>query len=195
MNFTDCRSLLLVCLLLPAACKTSSPPPPARVGDWRIAGASNALLASRDGGDFGDTDVFRGGVSAGRMISETLMLEGVATFEDSKAEDSAGNDTNLRTFSVGGGVRYYFDTQSASRPYIGVQGGIAAVDVDDDLTTIDDSDTAPFARAGIGLESFLNEHAALDIGLVYERIFNVELNSVEDDMSTVAGMIGLSVWL
>jgi len=188
-------AVALLAGLLSTACQTSGPVRPASIGDWRVAGASNALIASRDGGDFGDTDTIRGGISGGRFFTDEMMWEGVVTLEDTKAENSAGADTDAQVFTLGGGVRYYFDTVSASRPYAVAQAGLARLDVDDDVTGVDDSDTAPFLRVGGGLESFLNEHIAVDFGVMYERIFDLDLESANDDISTLAAMVGISVWL
>ena len=195
MRFARSRFVLLVSLALFASCKMAQSVRPAKVGDWRVNGQSNALLSTRDGGDLGDTDTFQVGASAGRFISEGWMLEGIGTLEATKEEDAGGNDTDIMIFTIGGGVRYYFDTQSPSRPYAGIQGGIASLDLDDDSTGIDDSDTAPFVRAVGGIEMFLNDHAAIDVGVSFEEIFDLELVSVEDDLQTISAFVGLSIWL
>jgi hypothetical protein len=178
-----------------ASCKMAQTVRPAAVGDWRVNGQSNAMISSTDGGDLGDTDEFRIGASAGRFVSPGWLLEGVGTLDAKKEEDSAGNDRDTTIFTVGAGVRYYFDTVSPTRPYAALQGGIASIDLDDDATGIDDSDTAPFARIAGGVELFLNDHVSVDIGLAYERIFDIEIVDVSDDLSTFAGYVGLSVWL
>jgi hypothetical protein len=195
MSLVRFGSALLVGLVLCTSCRLAQNVRPAQVGDWRINGQSNALLSTQDGGDLGDKDTFRVGASAGRFIAENWMLEGIGTLEATKQENSNGDDTDTQVFTVGAGARYYFDTQSPSRPYGVVQAGIANVDIDDDATGIDDSDTAPFVRVAGGIELFLNDYAAVDLGLAFEQIFDLEIAATEDDLTTVSGFVGLSIWL
>ena len=195
MRFVRSGSVLFAALALLPACKMAQNVRPAQIGDWRINGQSNAMLSSQDGGDLGDKDTLRLGASAGRFVADGWMLEGIGTLEATKEEDSAGNDRDVTIFTVGAGARYYFDTQSTTRPYAAVQGGIASIDLDDDATGIDDSDTAPFARLAGGVELFLNDNVSVDLGVAFERIFDLEIVDVSDDLTTISGYVGLSVWL
>ena len=195
MKHPGMRTILCASLLLAASCRIAQSVRPASVGDWRVNAQSNAMLATRDGGDFGDTDALRAGASAGKFIADGWMLEGVGTLEFASEEDTAGNDQDVQILTVGAGVRYYFDTVSPTRPYTGVQAGLAYLDFDDDASGIDDSDTAPFVRVGGGMEMFLNDHVAVDAGLALEHIMDLKLNTAEDDITTVAAFVGLSIWL
>jgi hypothetical protein len=53
---------------------TAPAPPPAADGARRVAGSSGALLASTDGGSFGDRTELRGDVSGGPFVSDTAPL-------------------------------------------------------------------------------------------------------------------------
>jgi len=164
-------------------------------GAWRVAGASRALFSSTDAGDLGDSDSTELLLSAGRMLSGNLMLEGVGLASSSSFEDPSGTDRDIDTTALGLGVRYYLDAQSATRPYVSAAGGFARLDIDDDFSGIDDSDTAPFVRAGAGFEHFLSEAVAIDLGLFLQRIEDLQIENFDNDLDTYGIAIGLSVWL
>lgn len=42
---------------------------------------------------------------------------------------------------------------------------------------------------------FLNDSVAFDFGGSFQRIFDVEIVDVSDDLSTISGYVGLSIWL
>jgi len=164
------------------------------IGDYHVAAGSSGLLQTTDGGDYGDSKEFSMNGSAGKFLSENLLLEGVAFLSSRSAEADNGNDTDATIAALGAGVRYYTDTQSTRRPYFGAAAGLAHVSFDDDGTGIDDSDTTPFLQVHGGLEAFLTNTVAVDLNLFLRDVLELELESAEDDITTFGLAVGLSIW-
>ena len=187
-------SALALSLGLCASCVSFAPRPVA-AGDWHFGGSSSGLWSTTDGGDYGDTDSLDLQVTGGRFVSEQVLVEGVVEIADANLEDSSGDETDLTTFHVGAGARYYAMTDGTSRPYLGLRGGFSHINIDDDFSGTDESDTSPFAEVRLGLESMVSPCAAVDMGISWQEIFSRRLGSLDDDITTFGLFVGFSIWL
>jgi hypothetical protein len=181
-------------LTFTTACMTTAPRP-IQAGDWHFGGSSGGLWSKTDGGDFGDTQTFDAQITGGRFVTDQVHVEGIVGVSDSNFEDSSGDESDVTTMKLGAGARYYPSPEGASRPYIGLRGGFSHINVDDDFTGTDESDTSPFLEARLGLEAMLGANAAVDLGLSWEQIFSRQLGSVDEDFTTFGLFVGFSIWL
>jgi hypothetical protein len=181
-------------LLVVAGCSSTASPRSARAGDWHFDGGTSSLGSRTDGGDFGDVDTISAQIAGGVFVARHLLLEGLLAADHFSFDGDGNVETKLTTASVGAGLRLYSFSEGKTRPYLGLRGGLSHLDVNDEFTGLDDSDTAPFAEARLGLESFLGDTVALDIGLYWQGIFARELRGIEDDISSVGAYVGLSIW-
>ena len=188
-------SALAFLLGLAAACKSTVAPPPSHPGDWHFEGGSSALYSTSNGGDFGDTDVIAFSVEGGQFVLDQLLVEGIVSVNDTNFEDSANNELETTTMQLGVGARYYTNPEGSSRPYLAAQVGFDHFDVNDDFTGADESDTSPFVEARLGLEAFVGNATAVDMGVSWQEVFSRDIGSSSDDISTFGVFVGFSVWL
>lgn len=181
--------------IVAASCGATPTPPPIAAGDGHLAGSSGALVANIDGGDFGETDRIDGQIAAGQFLSSRILLEGIAAYSSTEGEGALGQENEVSFVRAGIGGRYYFETAATTRPYLGLAGGMAGVDIDDGVGIVDDSDTAPFVEARLGMESFLTNSAAMDFGVAWQEILSVDLAGTEEDIRWLGAFVGLSIWL
>lgn len=172
-------------------------PPPAtpqrsargpKEGDWRVAGGSGALFETTDFGG-ADQTVFGLGVSAGKMTTDNLMVEGVFDFSTTEFEVDGGGEASTTRFDLGAGVRYYFDIEGSTKPYARAMGGITFADVE--FGGASDDDTGPFLGIGGGAETFFTEHFSVEYGLRLVQAFGL----FDEDVTTFGLFVGLAVWL
>jgi len=168
-------SVLALLIGLAASCQTPIAPRPAQPGDWHIEGSTSALYTTTQSGDYGDTDTFALRFAGGRFVTDQILVEGLADVNDTTFEDNANNEIRTTAMDLGIGGRYYTTTEGSSRPYLAVNTGFNFVDIHDDFTGSDDSDTSPFVGASLGLEAFVG--------------------SSEDDLATYGVFVGFSLWL
>jgi outer membrane protein len=170
---------------------------PATRGTWVLGGGSSALFESGDGGDFGDSDFLGLSASGGYFLFDGLLLRGTAEWTTESVE-SGGLDLDETTYTLTGGLRYYFVQEKAIRPYLGAAVGISSLDDEIDngaMGVLSDSDTFPILEGELGLEFMIARSVGIDLGLVGRRASSVELFGVEDDLTSLGLVIGLSVWL
>lgn len=187
--------LALFCLA--GAAPAQSEYQPAKAGTWHLAGGSSALLESVDGGDFGDSDVLGLSVSGGYFLADGLLLRGTAEWTTA-SEESGGLDLDETTYTLAGGLRYYFAREKATRPYLGAAVGISSIDEEIDngaMGLLSDSDTFPVIEGELGLEVMIARSVSIDLGLLGRRASSVELFGLEDDLTSIGLVIGISVWL
>lgn len=185
---------LLASVALCCGCATPPAPAPTARGDWHFSGGSRGVFEVQDGGDFGDRDRIAAEASGGRFASERLLLEALLSVSlDSAEDDATGADADTTVLAAGAGLRYYFDSQSLRRPYAGIAGALADFDIDVD-GGIDDSDVVPLVQVRVGLETFLTETVALDVGAGVQHAFGLDLGGVEDDLTTYGVSAGISIW-
>ena len=185
---------LCACAAAPKAAVSSPAEAPAQARTyldedaWRFSGASTASFSNTDIGDVETTTI---GVSAtgGKLISPSLLIEGVFDFENSSTE--AGNaDIDQTELRLGVGARYYFNrTGGSTFPYVRGEAGLAFVDVD--ANGAEDDDSSPYLGIGAGAETFLTQSIALDYGLRFLYAFDV----FDDELTDLALYIGFSVWI
>ena len=161
--------------------------------EWRIAGdLSVGKITSDEYGD--ETDLILG-CSVGKFVAKGLLLQGALSVSHVNAEITSTEDLTQTSWTLGGGLRYYFPTESNVHPYIGGIVGIGTIDVDDESVGFDDSDTSLVLQGRAGIEVSVTESVAVDIGILLEHINDVSLYGVEDDITTLAGVVGFSIWL
>lgn len=188
-------SALALVLGLTAACASTIAPRPSQAGDWHFEGGSSALYSASNGGDYGDTDIIAVEISGGRFVTDQVLVEGIASANDTSFEDNANNTLETTAFELGVGARFYPTPEGASRPYIAAQGGFNNYGINDDFTGADESDTSPFVEARLGLEAFVSSCAAIDMGVSWQEIFSRDIGSSDDDITTFGVFVGFSVWL
>jgi opacity protein-like surface antigen len=196
MTRTLARTSALVLLLSFAASCKGVAPKPVQAGDWHLEGSSAALYSKTDGGDFGDTDTLDVQITGGVFALDQLLVEAIFGVSDSTFEDgSTSDETTTTTMDMGFGARYYPMPEGSSRPYLGIRSGLSHINVDDEFTGLDESDTSPFFEARLGLEAFVSTSAAVDMGVRWQEVFSRDLGSSDDDLSTFGIFLGLSIWL
>ena len=189
------RTSALALLLSLAACRNVAPKPQ-QAGDWHFEGSTSALYSTTDGGDFGDEDTLDLQITGGAFAIDQLLVEGILGISDTTFEAPSGsNETETTTMEIGFGARYYPTTDGASRPYLGIRTGMSHINVDDDFTGTDESDTSPFVEGRLGLEAFVSSAAAIDMGVRWQEVFSRDLGSSDDDLTTFGLFLGFSVWL
>ena len=178
-------------LALSAACTSSEVRPR---GEWRIGGSSDALFESRDGGDFGDEVRYGAELSVGKLIGNGILVEVAAdaSGQDYDSETLGESESSETTALIG--ARYYFDTVSRVNPYLGARFGWRNIDLDSDITGIEAEDDAALWQLQLGVESFLTDNVALEAGVRFEQMYDVELSGEEDEVHTTSALLGLSFW-
>ena len=188
-------TVLALVLGLASSCASPINPRPAQAGDWHIEGDTSALYTTTQGGDYGDTDTFALRFAGGRFVTDQILVEGLAGASDTTFEDNANNELRTTTMELGIGGRYYTTTEGSSRPYIAANTGFNFVDIHDDFTGNDDSDSSPFVGASLGIEAFVGSCAAVDMGFSWQEVFSRNLGSSSDNLNTYGVFVGFSLWL
>jgi hypothetical protein len=171
----------------PPAGAVPAPQSPVREGAWHVAGGSNAAFTNSEVGDQ-ETTTFGIEVSAGRMVSPNMLFEGLFEISDTSTE-AGGAEFDQSVFLLGAALRYYFTVEGKTLPYGRVLGGITFVDAE--FGGGGDDDTSPFLGIGLGAETFLATHLALDYGFRLLYAFDV----FDDELTEIGLFLGLSIWL
>jgi hypothetical protein len=194
--------VILVALALPslaatAAAQSESPHVPAERGTWYLAGGSSALFESVDGGDYGDTDSLGFSVTGGTFVADGLLLRGMLEWT-SASQESGGLELDEHAYTFAAGLRYYPSPRNTARPYLGIAAGIESLDEEIDngaLGILSDEDSYPVFQGELGCEVMISRSLGIDIGLVGRRATDVELFGLEDDLTSLGLVVGLSAWL
>ena len=194
MQSRHASGVFLVLAFLGSGCSTTPSPRAISAGDWHFSGGSRGLLEVQDGGDFGDETQLAAEASGGRFTSDRVLLEGIASLNMESTEDEgSGADADTTVVSAGAGARYYFDSESLRRPYVAASAALARFDIDID-GFVDDSDIVPLLQARVGMEIFLTEIIAIDLAAGVQHVFELQLENVEDDITTFGISAGISLW-
>lgn len=158
--------------------------------DWRVGASSGAFFAQSNDVR-ADLSKFEAELAVGRMVRSHWLLEAVIT---GATEAEGRTETDSSRYSALVGVRYYWRDGAATRPFVGVRGGLTRVDVDQG-GGVSDADVSPIAAMLIGLESWLTPQVSVELGVAGGRTFDEELFGSADNANLFNAFIGLGVWL
>jgi len=187
----------LALLFLSAVAQAQSEYQPAVAGTWYLSGGSAALFESVDGGDFADSDFLGLSVSGGYFLADGLLARGTLEWT-TETQESGSLELDETTYTLAGGLRYYFVQEGLTRPYLGAAVGIGSLDEELDngaMGILSDSDTFPLVQGELGLELMIARSVGIDLGLLARQAMSVELFGVEDDLTSLGLIIGISAWL
>lgn len=160
-------------------------------GDWKVTGEAHSDTIN--GGDFGDSSRTAGAVSVGRFFSENFMLGLEAQGGYTRIDPDGPNDAKHYSYSLAVNPRYYLNSKSNVRPYIGLGAG-ARQYKQDFGAHFDDSDVVFLGTARAGADVFFTDYMSVDLALQFQRAYSAELHGIRDDIDTLEVTLGLSIW-
>ncbi|MCX7591578.1 MAG: porin family protein [Kiritimatiellae bacterium] len=168
-------------------------------GRVELSGMSSAsysmLKIEPEGGDSMDLNLLQATLAGYYFAGQNLGLGGVVTYLDATVEEALeGSDVSASVVMVGPSVKFNLSLSDVAGLYVMGSGGYVKAKVE--LGGSDEDVDGYFWQAGGGLQYFMNDNVAMNLGLSYQMLtLSPDEADVDLDLSGFTVTLGFSAFV